>query len=258
MKRIFLFSILFFLLFFLKASAKETKIKNTLLHHRLSSQFSLEKLAWSNTSAEKQKGAMLEEEKEKSPAKAVLYSLLLPGAGQIYAGSQIRGKIFLGTEASVWAGFISFRFYGSWLKKEYKTYAAVHANANISGKSDDFFEDLTYYENRDEFNKLAPLYFGKGTTIYAETDFWNWQWESREAQKHFREIRNRSKSAYRRGLYMIGLALANRLISAVDAFRTAKIYNHKKSLEISKVKIDFDVNPFGKNPHLTILLSRQF
>jgi TM2 domain-containing membrane protein YozV len=218
----------------------------------------VEKLLEQKNSLKDEKTAFSSEEKKKSVTRAVLYSLLLPGAGQFYVEEQNRGKIFLGTEFTFWSGFFAFRTYGSWLKKEYKSYAAVHANAIIQGKSDEFFKDLTYYINRDEYNKLGPLYFGKESPVYPETDFWNWQWESQQAQKHYREMRNKSKSSYRKALYMVGLAMANRLVSAVDAFRLAKIYNRKKGLEFSQFKINFESNPFGKNPHFRVILSKEF
>ena len=42
----------------------------------------------------------------------------------------------------------------------------------------------------------------------------------------------------------------------VDAMMTVKSYNRKKSLEISQVRFDFKLNPFGHNPKMMVYLTR--
>ena len=57
--------------------------------------------------------------KLKSPQKAFLLSLLLPGAGQFYTESKTKAKIFVGSEASLWIGFLALQTVGSWKKSDY-------------------------------------------------------------------------------------------------------------------------------------------
>ncbi len=199
-----------------------------------------------------------EERKEglKSVTKAAFLSLLLPGAGEIYAGSQNKGKIFLSVEASFWAGFFGFRTYGGWLKNDYKNYAAWHAGANLTAKSDDFFDHLGYYDSRDQYNQLALLYHREDAKPYPENDFWNWKWDNPNSKSYYRNLKNRSKTAYRNALYIMGLSLVNRIVSVVDAMKTVRSYNRKKSLEISQVRFDFKLNPFGHNPKMMVYLTR--
>ena len=192
----------------------------------------------------------------KSATKAAFLSLLLPGAGEIYAGSHTRGKIFLSVETSFWAGFFGFRTYGSWLKKDYQNYAASHAGANTAGKPDDFFDNLAYYDNRDEYNQFARLYHREDAEIYPENDLWNWEWDSPNSKSYYRNVKNRSKTAYRRALYMTGLSLVNRVVSVIDAMKAVRSYNRKKSLEISKVRFDLKVSPFGNDPKVMIYATR--
>lgn len=194
----------------------------------------------------------------KSADKAAFLSLVLPGAGQYYAESKGRAHIFIGTDAALWISFFGLRSYGSWLKKDYKSYAAVHTGANPDGKEDSFFEDLTYYESRDEYNQLAPLYSNGEDAIYPQTAFWDWQWDNTASKYYYRDLRNKSKSAYRNSTFVVGLLLANRLVSAIDAIRAVKKYNQRKSLEISSVKIDLDANLFSKNPRFGLTLTKCF
>jgi len=194
----------------------------------------------------------------KSANKAAFLSLVLPGAGQYYAESKGRAHIFIGTDAALWISFFALRSYGSWLKKDYRSYAAVHAGINPNGKPDGFFEDLTYYQSRDEYNQFAPLYSNGEDIIYPETAFWDWQWDYTASRYYYRHLRNKSKSAYRNSTFVVGLLLANRLVSSLDAARAVKKYNQRKSLEISSLKMDLCADPFSKNPHLGFTLTKCF
>jgi len=199
----------------------------------------------------------------KSTAKAMLLSLLLPGAGELYAGNGTGSRIFLGLEGSIWAGFFAFRTYGSWKKTDYKGYAALHAGVNLDSKTDDYFENITYYDTRDQYNQFARLYHGADATIYPENDFWNWNWDSQDSKGRFRDLRNQSKTAYRRALFMVGLAAVNRIVSVLDAARSVKKFNRKLSSEFSSInptdlKFSLDANPFGKNPHYYFKVKKEF
>ncbi|UCB52236.1 MAG: hypothetical protein JSV10_09660, partial [Candidatus Zixiibacteriota bacterium] len=168
-----------------------------------------------------------EEKKEglKSTAKAALLSLILPGAGEIYGGSKTKGKIFILSEASLWAGFFAFRTYGAWLEDDYKVYAAARAKVNLEGKSEGFFDQLAFYDSRDQYNQFALLYYRGERQPYPEEDFWYWAWDSRESRSHYRDLKNRSKDASRKALYVVGLSLVNRIVSVVDAMKTVRSYN---------------------------------
>ena len=194
----------------------------------------------------------------KSVSKAALLSLLLPGAGEIYGGSKTKGKIFIFSEASLWGGFFGFRTYGAWLKKDYKVYAAEHAKVDLDGKSDDFFDELAFYDSREQYNQFAPLYHRGEKEPYPENDFWNWEWDSRESRYYYRDLKNRSKSASRKALYMVGLSIVNRIVSVVDAMKTVRTYNRKKSLEFSQIKFDLKANPLGHNPSVMLYISRRW
>lgn len=196
----------------------------------------------------------------KSKGKAILFSFFIPGSGHLYAESKTKGKMFLGVEAGLWLSFFAFRTYGSWLKKDYKNYAVLHAKVNLEGKfeNEDFFEDLAAYLSRDEYNQFVRLYEGIDSPLYPEDDFWNWEWDSQSSLKKYREIRNRKRKAYRKALYMVGLSLANRVISAIDAVREVKKFNRKKVFGKSFSQIRLCANPLGKNPYIKIVFQKNF
>jgi hypothetical protein len=201
-----------------------------------------------------------EETKEglKSMTKAALLSLILPGAGEIYGGSRTKGKIFIVSEASIWAGFFAFRTYGAWLEDDYRVYAATHAKANLEGKSESFFDQLGFYDSRDQYNQFALLYYRAERQPYPVDDFWYWAWDSRGSRYHYRDLKNRSKDASRRALYMVGLSVVNRIVSVVDAMKTVRSYNRRKSLELSQIKFDLKANPLGHNPKVMLYVSHNW
>ena len=199
----------------------------------------------------------------KSITKAMLLSMVLPGAGEYYAGNKSRFRLFLGIEGAVWSGFFGFRTYGSWKKKDYKGFAALHAGVDLEGKSDEYFENMTYYDSRDEYNQFAKLYHGDNAMIYPENDFWNWEWDNQHSKSHFRKLRNQSKSAYRKALFMVGLAALNRIVSVLDAARSVKKFNRQLGSEFSSIsqtglKFGLDANFFGKNPHIILNINKSF
>ncbi|OGC75877.1 MAG: hypothetical protein A2145_07095 [candidate division Zixibacteria bacterium RBG_16_40_9] len=169
--------------------------------------------------------------KKKSPSKAFLLSLALPGTGQIYSGDKTKGKLFLSAEAVWWGSFWLFKTLGNWKEEDYKNFAAARAGVNLEGKPEDFFSNLSFYSSRDEYNQFTRLYNGPTEPIYPEDDLWNWEWESTEMRLKYRDLRNQSKTFDRRALYSVGAAILSRIVSGLDAARTAKKYNQKKSLE---------------------------
>lgn len=169
--------------------------------------------------------------KKKSPSTAFLLSLALPGTGQLYSGDKTKAKVFLGAEVVWWGSFWLFRTLGDWKEEDYKNFAATHAGVNPDGKSEDFYSNLSFYNTRDEYNQFTRLFNGPSQPVYPEDDFWNWEWENSGARFQYRDIRNQSKTYYRRALYSVGAAILSRIVSGLDAAKTAKKYNQKKALE---------------------------
>jgi hypothetical protein len=165
-------------------------------------------------------------EKQKSKFTALGLSLLLPGAGQYYTGNRSRTAIYGGAEALIWTSYFGLRAYGSWKKENYEGWAAFHAGADVNGKPDLFFEKMTYYNNRDEYNQFAAVYDGPDAQLFPSTDNYWWNWDSQASRDHYRDLRNQSKRAFQRSLFLLGAALANRILSGIDAFRSASASNH--------------------------------
>lgn len=164
----------------------------------------------------------------------------------------------MGSEASIWGGFFTFRAIGSWKKTDYKNYAVDHAGINPDGKDEDYYTRLTYYDNLDQYNQLTRLYNGPQAPIYPATDYWSWQWDSQNSRMDYRDLRNQSKTAFRRSLFMVGLAALNRVISALDAFRGAKKFNSKKASENEQIGFKPEISLFGSNRRIGLTAFKSF
>ena len=199
-----------------------------------------------------------QEEKSFSKAKAVLLTMLVPGAGHFYLGQKGRGEVFMGAEAVAWAGFFAFRIYGSWRKDDYIRYAQEHAGVDPSGKDDDFYGRLSFYDSREDYNTAGRLY-NPGDPYYPHTSAYYWQWDSNESREYYRDVRNSSQSSYRKATFMIGVAIANRIIAGIDVFRLAgKLNKPSEYGDAGKYRFHIDADVFSQDPGLTLTLSRRF
>jgi len=121
----------------------------------------------------------------KSPTKAFLFSALLPGMGELYAGSN-RGYLFLGIEAASWITYASYKASGN--DKEDELYAYADRNFSIAAFEDgcvgqpgqpcqEALEAINnFYENdKGEYYEIIsknPIYKpGWGVDVQADGSF---------------------------------------------------------------------------------------
>jgi hypothetical protein len=197
--------------------------------------------------------------KKISMKKAMALSLLFPGAGQYYAGAEFKGQVFMGVELAIWTGFIAYRVYGGWKVDNYRDYAAAHAGVDNSGKDDEFYDWVGFYNNRDEFNQFGRLYYPDRPYL-PDNSYYYWQWDSEENREVFRQLKDGSKTAYRNSTFFIGLAIVNRLIAGIDTYRTVKSANAKtQSLtQVGDYKFTLSPDIMGENPAVKFSISRKF
>ncbi len=165
-----------------------------------------------------------------SRGKAFLLSFLLPGMGEYYAGSPRMGKIFLGTEASLWMAFGSLQYYGKRLEHDYKLFAAAHAGLNTSGKDHAFLVDVENYPSLAAYN-ADQLRRRNLKAMYPETEEYNWDWDSEDNRWKFEELRTNADRAFRSSMIVVGGIVVNHIISSIDAIRIVR--KHEKRAEQS-------------------------
>jgi hypothetical protein len=172
----------------------------------------------------------------KSVSKAMLLSLVLPGLGEMYTGRKSRAIGFFAAEAGIWSAFILFKHKQSWLKDDYINFAVSHAGIDPESKSNFFFDMLAFYDSRDDYNAISRA-GSRDNPFFPEDPEYDWQWESNAMRQEYRDIKNSSEANKRNANFALGAALANRVISVVDAWWCAKSYNRQFSPFFSRVKL---------------------
>ncbi len=163
----------------------------------------------------------------KSKSKAIIYSLLVPGWGHYYVGDKRGAATFLTVEAATWTTFIVFEVQGYLREEGYQDYAQVFAGISDADHSDDYysiigeFDSWTDYEESVKSEGRFALYPDAGAAALEEyfvehrvSDYEPWVWKSADVRREFRSNRSSSKTSYRRALYAVAVAAANRVASA--------------------------------------------
>ena len=84
---------------------------------------------------------------------------------------------------------------------------------------------------------LFIFYTTKDFMLISKPSKHFWNWESTDARMKYRSLKNDSKSYYRDANFSLGLILANHLISAADAYWSAKRFNRHVESGFSGVDI---------------------
>ena len=161
---------------------------------------------------------------KKNVGLAVLYSLLLPGMGELYVGEYGLGKYFTIGEGALWLTYSSFEFYGGWLRDDARQYAVSHAGVDIDGKGDQYFVDIGNFLNISEYNekKLLDRDINK---LYDVNSAFNWQWDSDANRAAYRSMRISHDRVFNNARFVAAAIIVNHIASAVNAGRLAIAHN---------------------------------
>lgn len=195
---------------------------------------------------------------EKSIWKAGLYSAVLPGLGEYYVGHKEKARIFFAGEALTWIGFTAFRVYGNARENDFIDFAATHANAQLENKDDEFRDLVGFYEDIDQYNSFGRV-FDPERPYLMDTPENHWRWNSEDDMDVYRNLKNRSKEAYRRSEFMVGVAVVARVVSVIDAIRDAKRHNNRLENELtdaSPIQLEFD--PLSPTRQVVLTLRTPF
>ncbi len=166
---------------------------------------------------------------KKSVGTAILLSALLPGMGELYAGTfNSSGKYLTMAEGSFLVGYIGMNSYASWQRSNYKEFAKSRGGVNSASTfSDDYYADIGSYSDIKQFNDYKTLN-GEFSKLYdSQRDYWSWGTESN--RKEYRNMWVSAQHANNNLRFVVGAMLLNRLFSVINAVRSVVAYN--KSLE---------------------------
>ena len=160
---------------------------------------------------------------KKNPGLAILFSMILPGMGELYAGDYSSGKYFTIADGVLWGVFAGFNSYGNWKEDNYKAFAQTKAGVDISGKEDDYFANLGTYMSVDDYNKEQE--FNRDFVKTYNSPAFYWKWQNDNDRKEYRNMWTSSEAAYTNVRFAVGALVLNRLISAINAVRLVSAHN---------------------------------
>jgi hypothetical protein len=223
--RSFLFNLtLSIFLFSISAFSQQNNFKTLKLENEV-------KTSFKNNNDGLELSSSLQNNSRKSPALAIIYSLLLPGMGELYADSYSSGKYFTIAEGALWGVFFGMNTYGNWQRDQYKSYAQSTGGVNPNGKNSDFYATIADYQSVYEYNNIKAL--DREFTQMLDPSQNYWQWPSTTDRKAYRTLWTSSEQTFNNVRFVVGAMIVNRIISAINAVRLVAAYNKNQSTETS-------------------------
>ena len=192
-----------------------------------------------------------------STSKAMLYSALIPGAGEMYLENYTRGAIFLGAEILIIASYFRLSKEADWKVNSYMKYAENFADVPLnSGES--YYRLINSYISSDEYNREIEQYLRNRYIVYEYrpdlyeyyrnewmiSDDESWEWESRDNWLEYRGIRRDKQQLDILTNFAIGAAVINRVISVIDSALISRNINRDRTL-LSNIELKPDFRRRG-------------
>jgi hypothetical protein len=212
----------------------------------------------------------------KSPRKAMLFSAVLPGMGELYSGNSTKAAIFLSNETAIWITYVRLKQETKWAEHNYKEYA--YHNAGLPMNSDaDIYRLMGDYMSSDDYNREIelnvrnnlisllndpsvtesdrafyalllndPSEYQDFIADYLYTGNESWNWNSENSYHKYYNLRKTRQELIIYKNFAVGAAIINRIVSIVDASLVSKKWNriHQK---YGQIDIQPDFNKRGVN-----------
>ena len=167
---------------------------------------------------------------KKSAGLAIVYSLLLPGMGELYADAYDSGVYFTIADGVLWGTYIGMNVYGNWQKDRYISYAQTNADMTTENKDDDYYATISEYLSIDQYNDQKA--FERNFDEMYNTEQYFWKWNTSEERKTYRDMWVSSEQTLNDVRFVVWGLLLNRVVSAINAVRLVSRYNNNLSQEV--------------------------
>jgi len=167
---------------------------------------------------------------KKSTGLAIVYSLLLPGMGELYADAYDSGVYFTIADGVLWGTYVGMNVYANWQKDRYISYSQTNAGVTPENKDEDYYATIGEYLDIDQYNDQQAFEYNFDEMYDTETHFW--KWNTSEERKEYRDMWVSSEQTFNDVRFVVGALLLNRVISAINAVRLVSKYNNNLSQEV--------------------------
>lgn len=178
---------------------------------------------------------------KKKAGLAIIYSLILPGMGELYADAYDSGIYFTIADAVFWGGVAGLNIYGNWKEDSYRSFAQSNGKANLDGKDEKYFADIGIYTDIYQYNKVQELSRNFDAIYDESTHFW--QWKDNAQRSEYRQMWTSSENAYNNIRFAVGALILNRVVSAINAVRMVSAYNKRIEEDTWNVSVGMTTNP---------------
>ncbi|MYA56742.1 hypothetical protein F4X88_10635 [Candidatus Poribacteria bacterium] len=236
--------------------------------------------ALGNRTLEDQSTVVMEATQElqtrKSPNEAFLYSLVIPGMGQLYTGAK-RGYFYMAAEGVLLASYFILWNNAADIRDEYRDVVRQHVTFIGPGSFEDWdpiedFEHATQYEtwNHDYDTEETQKRTGKWYWADLDPDLKNERHrdlEKRGITSDYRSdafnLREKANNTFERAKFFLGMAILNHVVSAVEARISTKRFNNRLQRTLTQTRrngleIDLQTDIAAGAPIGVLVLRKRF
>jgi len=179
-----------------------------------------------------------------STLKAMLFSAIVPGLGELYTKNYTKTGIFFSSELAIIATYFRLKAESEWADNNLQQFA--YENAGVPKNStDEHYLLIKNYVSSDDLNEYidrsARNYYliyksdPEGYYEYLEENLITdeddiWSWDTDENWKNFGRLRIDKQNFETYTQFAIAAGILNRIISIIDSAISAKRFNKKANL----------------------------
>lgn len=205
----------------------------------------------------------------KKPGLGVLYSLILPGTGHLYAG-KVRGIAHIGVDVASWIAYALYRDAGKSKETEFQGYADAHWNYSkwlasgctecfAGSDADKLIQNFRANNKQQYYEDIGKIstYFGGWDDYVPPTTDPNIVPDNRSSNRRFYYgIRNQSNNLLKDANYGLITAMVNRVVSAVDVFRILRKRTLHSLGENTQLHIHMRTRPFAADTNIGLEITQ--
>jgi hypothetical protein len=200
----------------------------------------------------------------KSPGKAFIYNLLIPGVGHLYAGNS-RGFAHLGLEGVAWVSYFYYHERGTSKEDQYLAYADDHWSlskwqADYNGPDKYAADSLIQYfkaHNKqhyyEDIGKLSTYSAGWDDAAYPSTEGYYVSGN----RSFYRGMRGDSNNLLKDARYAVMGSFLNRIVSAVDVLRMLKHRSRALLGQNTQLQLKVRTRPFSDHTAVGFEIRKQ-
>jgi len=171
----------------------------------------------------------------------ILFSAALPGAGQVYARSWVKGAVFLAAEIALWMGNHQWNSEGEDLEDDFHAFVDDEMNWSYQKWHNAYNSEVdpsTHHLPMDEDGnivKTQQYYEMIGKYDQFKKGWADWQEGSPDLtplRDEYETLRDDSNRAFKKASYCTMAILGNHIISALDAALTIKNVNARAQMSM--------------------------